>query len=550
MNYVINVFDALGDITGGKNFFSGIASMVSVVKNSFTKEMINLVSLIFKVGSNVLSLVTKGSTDVGELASDFVTLLQKALDIVATMASQILVNLLKLLGPVGDFIILLWKGVCGALTAIKWLIGGNFDAVCDAVETVDNARRRLPAMQEHTINMTGFDGNSECDLLVHHYNGHQWGEAIYLEQVRLAHCAEQQAIVKRLNIILQTELPTDMIYNWKRKYDMMYEAAIGFVVYMKHQDPKEMIREWDRLELPRYYLDLWHRVRIEIPWVTIIDDALIQTMQPVPELTSMYKTAKESLQKLHHVSTQHDMTSIPVPDIKLHEFKLGAAYHKVVSHHSMAWGLYTDIDLPPGDLNCTIADNFIRAMSDATDRVEQYYSGPFTDSVLPHFMSWLQGVNIPRQYPEFKIPVLKVPSKETAQNAVLYSFQKCHYEDIQCDPTKQLERVGRITESLIYVGFTLVGMALFGMITGVSPFPLVMFTPFIILAHTWNYRITCTPNIPDCFFDDTYAWIKTFTPRNWDDYFLSWQKTYHGMSQKPTVVFRHTYWLDHHSTSL
>ncbi len=519
MNYFINVFDALGDITGGSNFFSGVAEGVSVLKNALSKEMINLVALVFKVGSNLLALVTKGTTDVGELASDVITLLKKGIDIIATMASQILVNILKLLGPVGEFLILLWKGICAAGTAIEWLTGADFGDVCDAVDTVRRARMLLPTMQEHTVNMTGFHGNSECDLLVHHYNGRFWGEATYLEQVRLAHCAEQQAIVHKMNVVLQTDMPTDMVYNWKRKYDMAYEAAIGFVVYMKHQDSTQMLAEWDRLELPRYYLDIWHRVKIEIPWITILDDALIQTIQPMPELASMYDTTKDSLMKLRHVATKHDMASIQVPDIKLQEFKLGAAYHKVVSHHTMAWGLYTEVDLPPGRLNCTVADNFVRAMSDATDRVEQYYSGPFTESVLPDFMAWLQNVKVPRQYPDIKVPTLSIPTKQTAQDAVLYSFQKCHYEDIMCNPAEQLERVGRITESLVYVAYTMVGMALFSMITGISPFPLLMFTPLIVLAHTWNYRLTCTPNIPDCAFDDMYAWIQTYTPKMWDAYF-------------------------------
>ena len=278
-----------------------------------------------------------------------------------------------------------------------------------------------PPCKNILVNMTGFDGNSECDLLVHHYNGRYWGEATYLEQVRLAHCAEQQAIMHKMNAVLQVDMPTDMIYNWKRKYDMAYEAAIGFIVYMKHQDAKQMIAEWDRLELPRYYLDLWHRVRIEIPWVTILDDALVKTIQPTPELASMYDTAKDSLVKLHRVTTQHNMTSLPVPDIKLKEFKLGAAYHKVVSHHTMAWGLYTDTDLPPGRLNCTVADNFVRAMTDATDRVEQYYSGPFTETVLPYFMAWLQDIKVPREYPDFKVPVLSMPSERNSskRSAVL-----------------------------------------------------------------------------------------------------------------------------------
>lgn len=518
-NYLINVFHSMGAVIGGTNFFTGLADMVSILKDALSKELINLVSLVFKIGTQLLAMVTKGTTDIGELASDFVTLLKKGFDILATMASQILLSILKLLGPVGDFLIVLWRGICSVAGAVEWLTGADFSGMCDAVDVVADARRRLPSMQEHPINMTGFHGDDECDLLVHHYNGKMWGEATFLEQVRLAHCAEQQALVKKMNVVLKTELPTDMIYNWKRKYDMGYEAVLGFIVYMKHEDKKRMLHEWDQLNLPRYYLDLWHRLQVEIPWISVIDEALMQTMKPVPELTSMYDTAKESLTKLHHVVNNHEMTRIDVPDFKMHDFKLGAAYHKVVSHHTMAWGLYTDIELPTGDLNCIVADNFIRAMIDATDRVEQYYSGPFTEKALPDFMRWLQDIKVPREYPDYKVPTLSVPSKETAQAAVLYSFEKCHYEDIKCDPEEALERVGRITESLFYVGYTLVGMVVFSTVTGISVFPLVMFTPLIIMAHTWNYRLTCTPNIPDCFFDDTLQWIQTYKPKLWDEYF-------------------------------
>lgn len=517
MNYIINVFDAMGDLTGGSNFFSGIAEMFSVLKNALSKEMINLVSLIFKVGANLLSLVTKGESDVGELATDVVTLIKKGIDIIASLASEILVSLLKLLGVVGDFIIFLWRGICAAAGAVEWLTGADFGSVCDAVDTVD--RRRLPEMQEHTINMTGFDGNSECDLLVHHYNGRQWGEAMYLEQVRIAHCAEQQALMHKINAVFRTDIPTDTIYNWKRKYNMAYEASMGFIIYMRHPDKKVMLAEWDRHDIPRFYLDLWHKIQIEVPWVNIIDEALIKTIAPVPELNSMYDTAKESLTKMHSIMQTHNMSDTALPDLQLHELKLGAAYQKVVAHHTMAWGLYTDIPETQGPLNCTVADNFVKAMTDATDRVEHYYSGPFTDQTLPNFIMWLRDLKPPLEYPEFNPPTLSIPSKETAQQAVLYSFQKCHYEDIMCDPSETLERVGRITESIIYVGYALVGMAVFSFITGISPFPLIVFTPFIILAHTWNYRFTCTPNIPDCFFDDTLLWIQTFRPKLWDEYF-------------------------------
>ena len=59
----------LWGITGGSNFFSGIAEMFSAQKAS--PKMINLVSLIFKSDQPTV-LVTKGESDVGELACDVI----------------------------------------------------------------------------------------------------------------------------------------------------------------------------------------------------------------------------------------------------------------------------------------------------------------------------------------------------------------------------------------------------------------------------------------------------------------------------------------------
>ena len=93
-----------------------------------------------------------------------------------------------------------------------------------------------------------------------------------------------------------------------------------------------------------------------------------------------------------------------------------------------------------------------------------------------------------------------------------------------CDYSEQIERVGRITESLWYVLYTMIGMGVVSVITGISLFPLITLTPLIVLAHTWNYRLTCTPNIPDCFFDDTLRWIQTYRPKHFDEYFPEFAK--------------------------
>lgn len=518
-NYLINIFSAMGQLTGGTNFFTGIAELVAVVKNSLSKEMINLITLIGKVLANILAMITQGTTDLGTLATDLVTLIQKSITIVASVASQLLVSILELLGPIGEFLTFLWRGLCAAGDVIEWLTGADFSSVCAAVDDVDDARRRLPELQPHKINITGFHGTSECDLLVHHYNGHFWGDAMPLEQIRLLHCAEQQAIIQKVNAVLRIDMPTDAIYNWKRKYSMLYEAVLGFIVYMKPQTKQQMLMEWDRLELPRFYLDIWERLHLEVPWISILDKAITNTVDPVPELASIYAESKNMLVQAHRTWNSHDMTKFNIPHINMTTLRLGESYQSIVNHHTMAWGLKTDLDLD-GPLNCTVADNFVNAMTDAADRLADYYSGPFVDKALPEFMMWLQNINITREFPPVNYPSFSVPEKDNVKNALLYSFQKCEYEQIKCDPKEQLQRIGRITESIYYILIGLACLAVLSLLTGLSLFPVMPIVGFLILmGHTWNYRLTCTPNIPNCFFDDTYLWIKTYQPKIWDEYF-------------------------------
>lgn len=520
MNYGINIFDSAAVLVGGeKNFFTGIAKMLSVLKNSLSKEMINLVTLVFKVGSNILAMLTQGKTDIGELASDVVTIITKTISLIASMASQILASILKLLGPIGDFLTFLWKGLCAAGDVIEMLTGADFSSVCDAVDDVD-IRRRLSSVQETHIRTEGWEGTSECDLLAQYYDGKVWQEATHLEQIRLVHCSEQRATMLKINHLLNTTLPADMIYNWKTKYHMAYEAALGFIIYMKHQNKQQMLNEWDRLELPRYYLDLWSRIKIEIPWITVLDDALTQTIAPVPELSSMYEESKNILVDFHttwHEHNMHDIQVLRMP--KIEGLVLGSKeYQTIITHHTLAWGLKTDINIQ-GPLNCTLADNFVHAMTDATERLNTYYTGPFIEHTLPNFIAWIKDTPLPLEPPNATAPALKIPTKQEFKDAVLYSFETCEAEHIQCDPTETLQRVERITESLWFILYGIMGMGLISLLSGVSLFPIIYFAPLIILAHTWNFRLTCAPNIPDCLFDDTLRWIQSYRPQEWDYYF-------------------------------
>ena len=510
LNSVINVFHSFGELFGGDNMFNAVADIMGILKEAVSAEMINLVVLIFKVFGHLLAMMTTGETDLGELGEDFALLITKALKIVASVASSILASLLQLLGPVGDFLLFIWRGLCEIGDFLEDFLGLEFGSVCDAV---DNVRRRLTGGM---VNGTGWYGDTECDLLARHYDGHPFDDLVYLEQIRLLECAEQRGLVRRLSATLDVKLPDDMLHNWKRKYLMAYEAVLGFILYNKY-DHKHMLVEWDRLELPRYWLTLWSRVQIKIPWINVLDDALTTMVKPVPELTSMYATAKSTLVKFHGTWRKYGGLEMPVMGTYGSEY-VRERVHRAVSRRQLAWGLKSNVDIV-GPTNCAIVDNFFWAMGNASYRVSEYYNTTFVEHVSPQFVDYLRGK--PRVYPPLNnsMPELKLPSVSAIKSALLFNFESCEAYDITCRVDERFDRVNRITESLWYVLYALFACTILMLLSGISFFTLLPLAPLIVYAHTWNYRFTCLPNIPECAYDDLLLWLNIFRPQNWTGYF-------------------------------
>ena len=48
------------------------------------------------------------------------------------MVSELLLSVLKLLGPTSAFLVMLWEGIRKVRDVIKLLTGAYFDKVCDA----------------------------------------------------------------------------------------------------------------------------------------------------------------------------------------------------------------------------------------------------------------------------------------------------------------------------------------------------------------------------------------------------------------------------------
>ena len=421
---------------------------------------------------------------------------------VATVASQIVASILKSLGPIGEAFLVIWQGICSAGEIVAGIFGADLGSACDAADV----RRRLSVMDNHTIGVHAWeDGDEMCDNLVRMYSDYTWGEMRPIEKLNVLECIEMRAIMVKMSAILEVPLPKDLLYNWKRKFYMMREMLLGVMVYVNHDTAEGFMRDWDRHELPRYWLKMWSHMKMDIPWMQITDEAILKSIKHVPEVHSIYKTSKNALVEMHQIWVEHELHyGVELPQIKgfnTHELKkliLGESppFTIKVEPPVKAWGLHTDLgNVGTTTLNCTIADNFVDAMVEATKRVKDYYEGPFVDNTVPNFVSWLSNKTItPTQpvYVEKTIDWSVDGIFDWVGKVLMYEFEKCEAHHIQCQPDQVAERLGRINEALLYSVFTGAAFAIIALITGVSLFPLiaVLFLA-IVFGHVWNYRYRC-----------------------------------------------------------
>lgn len=528
-NFFINIFESIGEFFGSDNYFNVLADILGILKNGLGKAMIDIVTLHLEVlgGIFVFFSGNAGTDDFVDFYANLTLLVIKYLEMLGRVATSIVVALLKALGSVGEFILDLWRGVCSALDAIEWLVG-DMGATCDAVEQIDDERRRLRAA-EGFVEMPGWLGDTECDHMARHYDGRPYSDLVYLERLRVLECKEWRLYADKLSLVLRADIPRDVFYNWKRKWLMCYELLQGVFLYLQY-DSGTLMREWERAGLPHYWLELWSRFRLSVPWVDMAHAALLRAVEPVPELKRVYHTARETFFEMsavwHGRNGSRLLREAPfmVFGADFVEAKMRRA-RMVLSDRTSAWGLKTNIDI---DGDCAVADNFFLAMSEASERVAAYYSGPYVDHVLPTLGAYLSSLKMP--YPPItnSFPAVSFPSVDAIKAALMYNFEECEAYHITCgnsnvsrfeQQTLQLARVDRITQSLWYILLALAVALVVQTLLGLSLFPLYPLSVFILTAHVWNYRWTCFPNIPNCAFDDVLLWLDLFRPSEWQELF-------------------------------
>lgn len=280
LNWVSRVLEALEVFCNNiheyaGNFFGTLNGILKLFQELLSQAVMDTIVLIIKVFSGIIKVVTgKGIDDT--FFSDLWNLLGKMITMLLTNAGKVLEAILKMLGPIGEFIKTFSDTICNTLEDVICAL--TFGATCDlkcgdgkpatfaaeasaAGEAIDDffgglfGRRRLLSVHGkfssefdktplYTATHMEWNGSSACDMFVNSYANYTWTQMRPIERIQLIECLNDRKIATDLSDALGVDLPVDIIYNWKRKYTMGYHMFVSLSYYIQHLMGKMTVTEF------------------------------------------------------------------------------------------------------------------------------------------------------------------------------------------------------------------------------------------------------------------------------------------------------------------
>lgn len=226
------------DLWGAGQFFRTISDVVEIVRDALTGVLLDLVGLFMEVVARMFAVLS-GKSSVFEFIDIFFKVHVKLFDIILKQAGRLLSFLLKLMGPVGDFIKNFATGACHTLndiicglTSFGGLFGGggcqkpltcvNLRASHMRLSSIANITTRRGLSATHYVNEhLVWNGTSLCDHFMDALDK-PYDQLSALERAQWYECLEMRAIGLEMQDFLGIpELYLeDIFYNWRRKWQV------------------------------------------------------------------------------------------------------------------------------------------------------------------------------------------------------------------------------------------------------------------------------------------------------------------------------------------
>lgn len=537
-------FDTLGNTSPRPGeFFRDVKVIVSNFKNIITNDVLDMFTDLVDIFVRLLNIITgNGSArDVSRVLKDVMDIVKKFSEAIVAEYMSFLDVVFAFLGEFGDFLKSLSGDICGVVKTIATTFGQGDSVVCFK----HGGRRRMlasdgPHITEWVSTHVVWDGDSVCDILMRETTD-AFESLRVLERATWTDCLQKRAIGDKIANFVQ--LPSlhlhDMLYNYKRKYMLLWEFARHILATRGVTSRMEAYEAFVRNNMNT---DV-HMAMYD--WKFIHWDRLIGATTATFDVKEMVDTAQlwRDWQLLADVGPQA-MNTVLVAEFALNTQNIQRASGAPIDTGTIQCDGATCT-------KCTALDNLADVVAREASQIADFYGyaypqllqdvenfrfepvGAFEggtifnvqDAINP--MRWqhvrddwaslangtngvmfvLDAVNrFMTTTNNSYVPLFGVGGAYIVLGPI---FESCDAEEmLYYDPQKSAERKDAVGSGMIAVAiyFVVLTMVPFGTPL-LSTMALVFGSALVYLYTVYGYLPSCVPSLPYTLLDDLYAWM-------------------------------------------
>ena len=247
-----------------------IVKIMDIIYEKLEGVLMDIVGGIVQMVLQGIAIMSGDTTVIDEFFENFMDVSLKVIDLLISEAMKILGMAFKLLGTVGDFFNMLLELVCPMLNTVMGVIDsavsvfnggagiGWQEMSCPSESAEVHGRRLRHFLRSDNENVLrkvaeslDWSGSSVCDDLMMGLAEYSFSELRPLEKAKWKECLELKLLgVEFASYFGAPSFPTDIMYNWKRKYLMSFELMQAVHLVIPHLFSKDS--KWADVRMSMY----------------------------------------------------------------------------------------------------------------------------------------------------------------------------------------------------------------------------------------------------------------------------------------------------------
>lgn len=255
-----------------------IVDITDIIIDQLEQGLLDIVQLSLKVIFQFIAVLSGDTSMIGEMFDNAFQLWAKIQLLLIQQMWKILAEVFKFFGPVGKFFEILSSVVCNSLnfvfSTIDSIIQGLCLGFCSGIgwepmqciemkathsnHTTGNLGKHfLGATDNHHLpkrvaEALDWNGTTVCDHFMTSAADYAYTDLRPLERAKWIECIEMKFIgIELANFVGSKTFPTDIMYNWKRKYLLAFDVARAVKILLEHYVEHQKL-VWANVRLDLY----------------------------------------------------------------------------------------------------------------------------------------------------------------------------------------------------------------------------------------------------------------------------------------------------------